>query len=160
MIKERGARPVAAERAQKTAPAVSVKARSERIYLASSVSTYRTLRYETLRIAVKRLYPGAEIVEPRKLFGSTEHWRVEWDTVLATIDRLIFFADEDGCIGAGVYQEILDARLAQIRIAYLANTKRLVPIDQVWLQLVGDECDRKQFARVKIAAAISRKAAA
>lgn len=107
------------------------KAAPNRIYVASPLSTYGTARYDAMVSRVRSHYPDADILPARDLFGSNAHWRRKWPVILPTLDAVVFFDDDDGCIGAGTEQEIADAASAGIPVFFLTPPPfdRLIPCD-------------------------------
>lgn len=96
-----------------------------RVYVASSLHTFDTPRYGTELARIRERFPHAEIVPARGLFGSHADWKRGWPGILATIDALVFFADDDGYVGLGVWTELCDAGAHGIPIWYLAPHGRL-----------------------------------
>lgn len=93
-----------------------------RIYIASSLSTYKTLEYDRNLERISELFPQAEILAPRDLFTSTSDWLWKWLGIAAQIDALIFFQDAKGYIGYGVWTEIQDAIAHGIPVSLLADS--------------------------------------
>jgi hypothetical protein len=54
-------------------------------------------RHQLERIAEH--YPRATIVKPAGRFGSMAEWSLAWPRILAQLDWLVFFGDDDGCRG-------------------------------------------------------------
>lgn len=98
-----------------------------RIYLASPVGTFGTVRYQRQLAAARRHFPDAAIVEPCHLFLDTADWRRHWDYLITTLDVVVFFTSPAGGIGFGVYKEMVDARRAGLLVYWLNEAGRLVP---------------------------------
>lgn len=99
-------------RSRKTSPS--------RVYIASPISTYGTARYDAMVSRVRSHFPESDILPARDLFTSNADWRRKWPVILPTLDAVVFFDDDDGCIGAGTEQEITDAQSAGIPVSFLA----------------------------------------
>ena len=112
-------------------PRVSRKGNPERIYLASPISTYETSRYGAMVSRVRGHFPKSTILLARDLFTSNADWRARWARILRTVDTVVFFDDEEGCIGAGTEQEISDAHRVGIPVFFLTPPPfdRLIPCD-------------------------------
>jgi hypothetical protein len=112
------------------------------------VSCYRTtLEGRQLDRIVQR-YPEATIVNPAGQFGSMAVWERVWPGILADLDWIVFFADDEGCIGGGVVREVLDACARCIPVEYLGSDGQVCPLEQVDLQLRGG--DLRRLARVEV----------
>ena len=110
----------------------SRKDSSSRVYVASPLSTYQTDRYEAMVSRIRSHAPDADILPARDLFTGNADWRRNWPVILPMLDAVVFFADEDGCIGAGTEQEIADAQLTGIPVFFLTPPPfdRLVSCDE------------------------------
>lgn len=108
-----------------------VRTTTGRVYIACPLSTMDTPRYNAMLARVRELVPDADFLPARDLFASNAEWRARWSTLLATLDAVIFFDDDDGCIGAGTEQEITDAWLAGIPVFFLPSPPfdALIPCD-------------------------------
>lgn len=106
---------------------VSSEAIHNRIYVASPISTYTTARYDAMLSRVRSYFPESDILPARDLFESNTDWRRKWPVIVTTLDAVVFFDDDDGCIGAGTEQEITDASSARIPVFFLSPP----PFDQV-----------------------------
>jgi hypothetical protein len=63
--------------------------------------------------------------------------------LVRTIDRLVFVADRNGAIGAGVLQELVDAACLGLPIAHLDARQRLTPLERVAVRFLrGGEARR------------------
>lgn len=101
------------------------------VYVASPLSTYETNRYDDLLGRLQQVMPKADLLPARACFSSKADWRRRWPSVLPTLDAVVFFDDEDGCIGAGTEKEIADAYRSGIPVLFL-NTipfDTLIPCD-------------------------------
>jgi hypothetical protein len=85
--------------------------------------------------AVHRLLPHARILAARDLYTSSSHWRRLWPQFLPHIDVLVAFDDGGGLIGAGVFQEVSDARCFGIPVYFLQNGCAMVPLGRIAFQL-------------------------
>lgn len=77
-----------------------------RVYLASPIPTYWTLRYERYLEHLRRLAPGADLLEPRRLRWTAESWLAEGRELLAGCDALVAFGLPGDIIGRGVAREL------------------------------------------------------
>lgn len=113
-----------------------------RIYVASPISTYTTARYDTMLSRVRSRFPDSHILPARDLFKSNADWRRKWPVILPTLDAVVFFDDDDGCIGAGTEQEIADAQSADIPVSFLTPPPfdRLIPCESQ-----GDDSGTVEF---------------
>lgn len=121
-----------------------------RVYVASSLHTFDTPRYNTELARITEHVPHAEIMPARSLFTSHAEWRRGWPNILTTIDALVFFADDDGYVGYGVWTELCDANERGIPIWYLAPHGRLYEFgdsDDVQVSLQPSNSMR-QFAMI------------
>lgn len=91
-----------------------------RVYVASSLSTYDTPRYDRMISAVRLHVPKADILPARDQFTSNADWRRRWPEILPTLAAVVFF-DDRGTIGRGVYQEIEDAQSVRLPVFYLPH---------------------------------------
>lgn len=121
---------------------VSSAASHNRIYVASPISTYNTARYDVMVSRVRRHFPGSDILPARDLFRSNDDWRRKWPVILPTLDAVVFFDDDDGCIGAGTEQEIADASSSGIPVFFLTPP----PFDRlISCQTQGDNSGEVEF---------------
>ncbi len=111
---------------------VSDDAIHNRIYVASPISTYQTDRYDAMVCRARCHFPDSDILPARDRFASNADWRRKWPVILLTLDAVVFFDDDDGCIGAGTEREIADAQSAGIPVFFLtpAPFDRLIPCDR------------------------------
>lgn len=109
-----------------------------RVYLALPLELIGTAAHRRARSAVRTRFPGAEVLDPAVLFGSSAEWRERWPGVLRDIDALVFVPGPEGAVGAGVLQEVLDARLRGLPVEHLGPDGRFSPVDRVRLRFLGD----------------------
>jgi hypothetical protein len=128
--------------------ATTPPARGEVVYLASSMSTYATARYDAMVEHTRRAFPDAELLSARDLYTSSAHWLSTWPDHLARLTALVFFAETDGSIGKGVYKEIEDALAAGIPVYYLYDSGDTVLHTFVSLILIRDGVNWRKYARV------------
>jgi len=95
-------------------------------YLASPLSTYGTTRYDRILALLRATYPNEPILEPRFLFTRHNDWRSRWPSIVCSIARVVFFANDDRSLGAGVVREIHDARWHGVPTAFAADDGALV----------------------------------
>ncbi len=95
------------------------------VYLASPLPTYGTARYDRVANLIRAKYSSEPLVEPRDLYASNEDWRNPWPGTVATIARLVFFANPDKSIGAGVLRELADAQWQGVPIEFASDAGRL-----------------------------------
>lgn len=99
-----------------------------RVYVASSLSTYRTPRYDRMVASVREQFPHATILPARDQFTSNHDWRRRWPDLLPTLQGVVFFADNDGYVGYGVWTELNDALDRGIPVRYLTPNGGLCEI--------------------------------
>lgn len=122
-----------------------------RVYVASSLSTYSTARYEQMIDAARSHFPQATILPARDQFTSTDDWRRRWPDILPTLDALVYFEDRDGYIGYSVFTELTDALDRGIPVRYLAPNGGLYEIsaDDGEIETTAFRPgDWQQFARI------------
>ncbi len=95
-------------------------------YFASPLPTYGTARYDRILALVGATYPNEPVFEPRHLFAGHDDWRAQWPDIVRSIARLVFFANDDGSLGAGVVRELHDARWHNVPIAFASDDGTLV----------------------------------
>jgi hypothetical protein len=113
------------------------------------VTTFGSEALERALATVRRRFPDAEVLDGSRLFKHSADWRLKWPAVVRTLDRLIFIADQDGIIGAGVFQEVLDARFRGAAVEYLTAPGGFVGVEDVIFRMVGTG-DASRFARVRV----------
>ncbi|MHB9129874.1 MAG: hypothetical protein ACYDBB_02135 [Armatimonadota bacterium] len=120
-----------------------------RLYVASPITTYQTLRYDRMLTMIRHSFPDCELLPAREMFPNTETWKTSWPTVLACIDALIFFDDGKRIIGRGVYHETLSAHRQGKPIYYLSDDGLVWCYPSgVYLDLIRQS--NQEWARVKI----------
>lgn len=104
---------------------------ASRVYVASPIQTFATPRYDASVIRIQSHFPEAEMLPAREVFVTNAEWRKCWPALLPTLDAVVFFDDEDGCIGAGTEQEIGDAWIQGTPVFFLPwpPMDRLLPCD-------------------------------
>jgi len=112
-------------------PPGSVTEASRVVYLAAPLAVLATNRYDDGVRVLARLRPDVEILGARDLFRDTDDWKQWWPAVLSYVAEVVFIADVDRTIGAGVFQEALDARLRDLPVWFLDATGALHRIDEV-----------------------------
>ena len=113
------------------------------------VTVFGSVSHERAVAAVRARFPGAEVLDASALFADSADWRRRWPRIVRTLDYLVFIADANGVIGAGVFQEVLDARFHGVRVEYLTARGAFQPIEDVgfWMLAGGD---RSRFAEVRV----------
>ncbi len=101
---------------------LNLRSTTRRVYVASSLSTYKTQEYDRNLERIAGLFPDAEILSPRDLFTSNADWLRKWPGIVSQIDALVFFEDADGFIGYGVWTEINDALAHAIPVSLLRDS--------------------------------------
>ena len=120
-----------------------------RVYVASSLHTFDTPRYSTELARITEHFPNADLLPARGQFTSNADWKRGWSDILTTIDALVFFADDDGYVGYGVWAELTDADARGIPIWYLAPYGRLYEFgDSDAVEVCLRPWDWKQFAMI------------
>lgn len=120
-----------------------------RLYVASPLSTFNTPRYDSELQHLRAHFHHADIVPARGLFTSNAEWKRGWPDILSTIDALVFFADDDGYVGYGVWTELSDAYERGIPIWYQAPHNRLYEFgDSDDVQVSLRPWGWKQFAMI------------
>jgi len=95
-------------------------------YLASPIPTYGTARYDRIIALVRVMYPNELLLEPCHLLANHEEWRTRWPGIVGSIARLVFFANDDASLGAGVLRELHDARWQNVPIEFASDDGTLV----------------------------------
>ena len=90
-----------------------------RVYAAHPVPSYGTGYERRCLAAIRRLVPGAELLNPARMFASSDDWRDRWPEVLDDIDGLVLFPDERGAVGSGCLVEIVDAHRLLVPVGLL-----------------------------------------
>lgn len=96
-----------------------------RVYVASSLSTYDTDRYDQMVESVREHFPHADLLPARDQFTSNADWRRRWPGMLPTLQAVVFFDDGEGWIGRGVLEEITTAQRAGLPVFYLTDCEPL-----------------------------------
>lgn len=125
-----------------------------RVYVASSLSTYDTPRYDRMIDAVRLHFPDADILPARDQFTSNADWRRKWPRMLPTLAAMVFF-DDRGTIGRGVYQEVEDAKARDLPIFYLSDDGALYDRQDVALYRL-DNGDWARYANPTVSDAPHR----
>lgn len=120
------------------------------VYLASPLTTYRTPRYDRMVDAARAAVTDATILPARGLFFGARDWLIRWPAVLATLSGVVFFTDEAGWIGKGVFTELMDAAAAGLPIGLLTDDGAVHPPDAFAITDVDEE-DWRQYARIMVA---------
>jgi hypothetical protein len=97
-----------------------------------------TNRYDDGVRVLARLRPDVEVLGARDLFRDTDDWKQWWPAVLSYVSDVVFIADVDRTIGAGVFQEALDARLLGIPVWFLDGLGLLHQIEGVTFRFLRD----------------------
>jgi hypothetical protein len=125
------------------------------VYLASSISTYRTRRYGRQLNRVHRHFPRHAVLPARGCFASSEEWRCTWPELSSRIAAAVFFDDGDGFIGRGVWREIHDLRDLGRDVWFLSESGQLIAFDAVSLEHDPKSRSWRRYARVVIPAEAS-----
>lgn len=99
------------------------------VYIASSLSTYRTPRYDRMIESIRTLFPQSNAMPARDQFTSNADWRRKWPDILPTIAAVVFFDDGDGYLGLGVWTEITDCFRIGLPLWYIDDDGGLHHID-------------------------------
>lgn len=132
----------------KQLPRRSICGPPTRVYVAMPVSAFGTSLHERALAAVRDRFPTSELVDASELFDDSADRRRRWPAIVRTLDHLVFAAHE-GLIGAGVFQEVLDARFEGVTVEYVSSSGAFVPIEEVTLRMLADG-DPRRFAEVRI----------
>ena len=81
------------------------------------MSIYGSAHERRSLAALRRLLPGARLLNPAGMFASSTDWLERWPEVLGSIDGVVVVPDERGAVGAGVVQEIVDAHRVLVPVA-------------------------------------------
>jgi hypothetical protein len=119
-------------------PLGSVTEASRVVYLAAPLAVLATNRYDDGVRVLARLRPDVEILGARDLFRDTDDWKQWWPAVLSFVAEVVFISDVDRTIGAGVFQEALDARLRGIPVWFLDERGTLHSIYGVTFRFLRD----------------------
>lgn len=120
-----------------------------RVYVATPVQLFGTERHRTALELVRNRFPDADLLDAAELFSDSSDWRRRWPMIVRTLDHLAFIADADGIIGAGVFQEILDASFVGLPVEYVAPASTFVPVADIRFRMLADG-DPNRFAEVRI----------
>lgn len=90
-----------------------------RLYCARPMTCYGTDLDARQLARVAEAFPDAEVLDPASMFDTNEQWLAAWPEVLASLDLLVLWADEDGFVGAGVFREVVDAMAARVPVVAL-----------------------------------------
>lgn len=118
-----------------------------KVYVASPLTTYQTPRYDCMCATVRTLFPHADVLPARGLFASNAGWRARWPALLPTLAAVVFFTDDAGWIGKGVWAEISGAAHAGVPVALLTDGGSLYDIGSLAFHV--DEDDWRQYAHVQ-----------
>jgi hypothetical protein len=110
----------------------------DKVYLAASLPLLGSDGYLDALEAVGRRFPEATVLDPRDLFRDSAEWLWKWPTVVPCITALVFLASEDRTIGAGVFQEVLDARFHFVPIYYLDRRGAFHAQSKISFRFLGD----------------------
>lgn len=88
-----------------------------RIYVACPVTTYGTPPKASALARLAEAFPGAEVVDPARLYASDADWLSTWPSVLGGLDALVVVPAPDRSIGAGVLREVADALAYHLPVA-------------------------------------------
>ncbi len=135
-------------------PPTRVRRRRPRVYLASSLVT-DDVRHVMAVHALTALLPEADLFEAREIYKDTPNWRREWPKLLRRVDMVVFIADRDRSVGAGVLQEVLDARLRNVPVVFL-DRRGLLGIDHVAFRFLPD-ASPSRIAEVRVRPKKGRK---
>ena len=83
-----------------------------KIYFTSSRQTFETRRYNYMLALAQVLWGEGdtnEIIVTRQRYRSKEAWQAAFPALLAGCDILVFFQDDKGFVGKGVFTEIQEA---------------------------------------------------
>lgn len=92
-----------------------------RLYYAHPLTAYGSTTEAMGLDRLAELLPGCQIVNPAGMFASATAWKRQWPRMLATLDGLVVHADGYGLVGAGVVREVMDAIVARLPLAALAD---------------------------------------
>lgn len=119
-----------------------------RVYVASPITTYHTARYDLmLNWITTHFPPQARLVAARDLYTSTNDWLRRWPNILAMVDAVCVFTDEDGWIGRGVWTEMRDAELSGLPVRVIGDDGTLHTLDDARVLAIDPE-DWRQYARL------------
>jgi hypothetical protein len=119
------------------------------IYLACSAPLLGMDRYETQLGRVRARFPTCEIIEPLRHWADVGAWLRGWRTTVRVIDLLVFFTDDLGFVGRGVWDEVHSAASHGVAVRFLTDDGRFVPEER--FELFLDEYgDWREYAMVGI----------
>lgn len=119
-----------------------------RVYLAAPVTEFGTTAHRRALRVVRDRFPDSEVLDSAQLFADSADWRQRWPEIVHTLNRVIFVSGDDGIIGEGVVQEIVDARLRHVRCDFLTSDGEFVPIREITFQMIPAG-SRVRFARIR-----------
>lgn len=117
-------------------------ARRPRIYAAHPQTSYGTPQEAGCLDALARQLPGAEIVDPSRLYSTDAGWLADWPKMLGSLSGLVVFADAGATIGAGCWREIGDALARRLPVAVLEG-RLLRELAGIELLPVGSRSPRR-----------------
>ena len=122
-------------------PATTIRHTPERVYLVAPLTAFDSDRHERAYAEVRRRFPGSE-VKASVAFQDVREWHAWWRSLLPTLAHVVFIANDDGTIGAGVLAEIFDARTLRIPVLYLDPLGDFHRLDRLAFRFTGtrDAC--------------------
>jgi hypothetical protein len=75
------------------------------VYLSASKTTFESEQYDRVLDYIARAFPGVTILDAAELWQSAEHWRTQYQTVLAPVTHLFILPNAWGYVGRGSYVE-------------------------------------------------------
>lgn len=99
--------------------------RLPRVYAAHSKVTYWTEHEAHCLDALGVIFAGWEVFNPAGRYRTDAGWLRAWPRLLSTLDALVLFADETGCVGVGCMREVTDAIFAGVVLYCLDADRRL-----------------------------------
>jgi hypothetical protein len=133
----------------KQLPKESVHRPPTRVYVAAPVTVFGTGAHRLALEVIGERFPDAQLLDAAVLFADSGDWHRRWPAIVRTLDHLIFITQSDGLIGAGVFQEVLDARFRGASVEYLMASGTFVAVEDVTFRMVGAG-DARRFARVRV----------
>ena len=131
-------------------PGTIIGAVQTRVYLAVPKAAFGTWEHDRALARVGRRFPGAKIIDAATAFRSSDDWRRRWPRFVLNLHHVVFVSFPDQIIGAGVFQEILDAQFRGIPVEYLTASGSFVELHRVGLRMQAGG-DATRFAEVRLA---------
>ncbi len=92
------------------------------VYVAHPVTTYGTPHERDVLDRLAAVLRGAELIDPSKLYASTDEWLADWPEMVVKIDALVLFTEPNGTVGAGCLREMAESLGRGLPVALFDDT--------------------------------------